>query len=83
MVKSNETPENVAKAIRPQAFKLYRVEKIVEKYMACIEEVINIPVLLQRFDAIVKARRLGEVISEITIQSKVEFNYPHDEEETA
>lgn len=80
VVKSNESPENVAKEIQRQAFKLYRVEKIVQKYMACIEEIINIPILLKKFDEAVKAGRLGGVISEISIQSKVEFNYPDEEE---
>lgn len=47
--------------------------------MSCIEEVINIPILLQRFDEVVKAGHLGRVISEITVQSKVEFNYPDDD----
>lgn len=80
VVKSNDTPENVAKAIRDQAFKLYRVEKIVETYMGCIEEVINIPVLLKKFEDAVKAGRLGGIISEISIQSKVEFNYQDAEQ---
>lgn len=79
VVKSTESPENVAKAIRDQAFRLFRVETIVERYMACIEEVINIPALLQRFDEVARAGRLAEVITEIAIQSRVEFNYPDDE----
>ncbi len=83
VVKSNEAAPAVAAAIRRQAFKLYRVEKIVEKYMGCIEEIINIPLLLEKLDVVVKAGRLGDVTSEITLQSKVEFNYTSgaDEEE--
>ncbi len=81
VVKSSESPENVAKAIRQQAFRLYRVEKIVEKYMKCIEEIINIPMLLEKFDDAVRAGRLAGVISEISIQSKVEFNYPDVEDD--
>ncbi|HZL37193.1 MAG TPA: hypothetical protein VFC78_17870 [Tepidisphaeraceae bacterium] len=81
VVKSHAPPEDVATEIRRQAFKLYRVEKIVAKYMECIEEIINIPILLEKFQEVVTAGRLGDVISEITIQSKVEFNYPHADED--
>ena len=79
VVKSNEPPENVANEIQRQAFNLYRVKKFVAKYMARIEEIINIPTLLKKFDVAVKAGRLGGIISEISVQSKVEFNYPDAE----
>jgi hypothetical protein len=80
VVKSNKSPEEVTKEIQRQALKLYRVRKIVERYINCIEEVINIPMLLKKFDEVIKAGRLTDVISEITIQSKVEFNYKDEKE---
>lgn len=75
VVKSNETPEAIAKVIQTQAFKLYPIEKVVERYMGCIEEIVNIPVLLKRFDEVVQNGGLKGIISEITVQSRVEFNY--------
>ena len=46
--------------------------------MDCIEEIINIDVLLDRFEQIFAEKRLAPVIDEIVSQSKVEFNYDDD-----
>ena len=43
--------------------------------MSCIEEIINIEVLLDRFDRVLVDGKLEPVITEIVSQSKVEFNY--------
>jgi hypothetical protein len=48
--------------------------------MACIEEVINIPILVSRFEETVKQGYLSAILDEIVLQSKVEFNYEEDEE---
>jgi hypothetical protein len=75
VVKSSESAEAVKQKIKQQAMKLYGVEMIVRRYMDCIEEIINIPVLLTRFAEVLQAGKLAGVISEITAQSRVEFNY--------
>jgi hypothetical protein len=49
--------------------------------MACIEEVINIPMLNIRFNEAVKQGYLNSVLDEIILQSKVEFNYTDVEDE--
>lgn len=75
VVKSDQ-PIDVLKAnIRAQAEGRYSVTKIVDRYMSCVEEVLNIPNLLALFDAVVKAGKLQEVLDEIVRQSKLEFNY--------
>jgi hypothetical protein len=43
--------------------------------MDAIEEIINIPRLLDRLNGIVAAGKIYEVMSEIINQSRVEFNY--------
>ena len=43
--------------------------------MNCIEEIINMPVLQERFVLAVKEGHLRDIINEIIRQSKVEFNY--------
>lgn len=43
--------------------------------MESIEEVINIPKLIEIFDKSVKKGNLEEILDEIIRQSKVEFNY--------
>ena len=47
-----------------------------------MEEVINIPELMRRFDAVLERNRGGEVIEEIVLQSRIEF-YLESEEQDA
>lgn len=72
----SEQPESVLlKLLEDGARKLYSVEAIVRKYISCIEEIINIPVLKLRFQEAKKEGRLSNILDEIIQQSKVEFNY--------
>jgi hypothetical protein len=81
VVKSTEAVETIRERIAAQAKRIYPVAKIVERYMACIEEIINIPLLMERFDDVVRQNALGPVIAEIVLQSRVEFNYPEELDE--
>ena len=78
VIKSNDSPEMLRKRIQEGAERLYPVSRIVSRYMDCIEEIINIDVLLERCEQICAEGRLGPVIDEIVSQSKVEFNYDDD-----
>ena len=49
--------------------------------MDCIEEVINIPILNDRFNDAVKQGYLNKILDEVVIQSKVEFNHEDTDEE--
>jgi len=62
--------------LRQNALKIYSIEAIVDKYMSCLEELINIPVLTLRFQEAVNQGYLHSILEEIILQSKVEFNYP-------
>ena len=75
VIKSDELIETLLGKIKANANKIYLVTAIVEKYMACIEEVINIPTLKQRFEDCIKLGYLNNILIEIITQSKVEFNY--------
>lgn len=66
--------------LRDNAIKWYSIETIVEKYMSCMEELINIPVLTERYQLAVKQGYLNKILEEIITQSKVEFNYEDEEE---
>ena len=81
IVKSNEEVEPLKKKIQDNANKTYSIKAIVDKYMACIEEIINIPMLNLRFNDAVKQGYLNNILDEIVLQSKVEFNYTDEEEE--
>lgn len=75
VVKSELSVDALKASIRAQAEGRYSVTRVVDRYMSCVEEVINIPSLLALFDAVVKAGKLKEVLDEIVRQSRVEFNY--------
>ena len=75
VIKSDESIETLLDKIRGDANKTYSIKAIVDKYMECIEEVINIPTLNERFKDAVKQGYLKPVLDEIIVQSKVEFNY--------
>ena len=79
VIKSDESVENLYQKLKENAVKSYLIEAIVEKYMTCIEEIINIPVLTERFREAVKQGCLISILNEIITQSKVEFNYQDDE----
>ncbi|MBI5193806.1 MAG: restriction endonuclease [Nitrospirae bacterium] len=83
VIKSSEAIQVLVKKLREGAERQYSVKAIVEKYMACIEEVINIPILQERFRSGVAQGYLSSIMNEIVRQSKVEFNYeePDDEDD--
>lgn len=80
VIKSDVDTEVLLERIRENANKTYLIKAIVDKYMDCIEEVINIPILNNRFKETVKLRYLNHILDEVVTQSKVEFNYVDDDE---
>jgi len=81
IIKSVEPTEEILQKIKENASKTYSITAIVEKYMSCVEEVINIQTLISRFKETVKQDYLNKVLDEIILQSKVEFNYEEENEE--
>lgn len=79
VIKSNDPVSNLAQKLKAGAEKRYSVTAIVERYLACIEEIINLPVLRKRFERVTREGYLRAVLDEIILQSKVEFNYEEDE----
>ena len=75
VVKSDETTQQIYEAIRIQAIAKYKIEAVVDSYMAAVEEIINTQNLVDAFIDVVKSSKLQEVMDEIVAQSKVEFNY--------
>lgn len=64
----------INQAIREQAKDQYPVRAIIKRYMECIEEIINTPILIARLQKVVQAGGLNTVIEEIVKHSRVEFN---------
>ncbi len=80
VVKSGDTANELRAAIRDHAKRAFGVTKVVDRYLQCIEEIINIHELLARLDHVVGDGKLPDVIRELVIQSRLEFNMPPDEE---
>lgn len=78
VIKTMAEERNILSLLRDNAMKTYVIESIVEKYMNSIEEIINIPKLTQCFYEIEQRGLLGEVLNEIILQSKVEFNFEEE-----
>ena len=81
VVKTTDDADTVRAQLREQALRKYGVNAVVDRYMEAVEEIINIPLLISTFEALVRAGRLQEVMDETILQSRVEFNYEEDENE--
>ena len=81
VIKSDESTQKLLKKIRVNASKTYLIKAIVDKYMDCIEELINISTLNNRFNEAVQQGYLNKILDEIVTQSKIEFNYKGKGEE--
>ena len=88
VVKSSKTPKEIYNEIKANASKHFSsIKVVIERYMDCIEEVINLNILHDYLEYIYKTGSLTKVLDEIVRQSKVEFNYDdpdefEDEDET-
>jgi len=75
VVKSEQSNYELMEAIESQAQQLYPVKAIADKYMSAIEEVINIPQLVQILYDLAATDRVLAVVDEIVTHSKIEFQY--------
>jgi hypothetical protein len=80
VVKPTETVEKLTSKIKEGAKQQYSIDAIVDKYVSCIEEIINIDKLKKSLKAVENKGNIADVLTEIIKQSKVEFNYESDDE---
>lgn len=78
VVKSSDSVPALKRKIQEQAENQYSIKAIVSRYMKCIEEIINVPILLKRFRDSISQGYLNDILGEIIKQSKVEFSYEDD-----
>lgn len=78
VIKSDEPEENLRNVLREKAQEQYSITVVVKKYMECIEEIINLPKLKEIFEQATSTGHLKNILNEIILQSKVEFNYPEE-----
>jgi len=79
VVKTNESRKEILEKIANQAEARYQIKAIVKKYIESVEEIINIPRLVEIFDKVVETEYVPNVIKEIILQSRIEFNVEVEE----
>ena len=75
VIKSNESIAQLLTSIKHGAKEQYSIDAVVDKYVSCVEEIINIESLTKSLNTIKDKNLIEDVLNEIIIQSKVEFNY--------
>jgi hypothetical protein len=81
VVKTDQSVHEIFERVEEQALARYGVKAIVRRYMESVEELINAPELIKRLDAVLAMGKGREVIEEIVLQSKVEFNVESEEQD--
>ncbi len=81
VVKSSDSDIEIKSKIEVQARKQYSINAIVSRYMECIEEIINVAILIERFEEAIAKGYLNRILKEIIKQSRLEFNYEDEEED--
>lgn len=75
VVKSIDSTDSIRSNIEKQALSKYKIKTVVKGYMDVVEEIINIPMLLEYLDQVKAIGKIEKMMDEIITQSKVEFNY--------
>lgn len=81
VVKTDESSEAILQKIAHQAKAKYQIKAVVKKYIESVEEVINIPRLVEIFEQVLESGKGVNVIGEIVLQSRVEFNVEAEEQD--
>ena len=81
VVKSLASDDDVRQQLRTEAMRKYGIDAIVARYMEAVEEIINIPMLLSIFKKLVPAGKLQQIMDEIVLQSRAEFNIDEEEDD--
>ena len=81
VIKSESTVSELLRNMKENAEEIYAIKTIVKKYMSCIEDIINIPKLMECLAIAIKKGYLKSIIHEIILQSKIEFNIADTEDD--
>ena len=76
VIKTELNPEKAMRQIEKEAKKQISDETVLKRYLRAVEEIITIPSLDNYMEAIVNADLINELVKEIIIQCKIEFNIP-------
>ncbi len=75
VIKTEISKDEIYRILEENAKVIYFINKIVQRYMESIEEVINLPDLRSIFNEQIKRGNVKFIMKEIVRQSKTEFNF--------
>lgn len=75
VIKTEMKEAEIYEQLESNANSVYGIRAIVQRYLDSIEEIINIPKLTAIFSEQVERGKVKEIMDEIVLQSKLEFNY--------
>ena len=75
VIKTELGEDEIYEKLESSARSMYGIKAIVKRYMESIEEIINIPKLVEILTEQIERGKVKEIMDEVVIQSKVEFNY--------
>lgn len=75
VIKTDLEEKDIYSQLKANALSMYGIKAVVKRYMDSIEEIINIPKLEKIFQEQVQRKKVKEILTEIVLQSKVEFGY--------
>lgn len=81
VVKTTDDEATVREQLREEAQRKYGVDAVVARYMEAVEEVINIPRLVSIFETLLREGKLPQIMDEVVLQSRVEFDVEDEEDE--
>jgi hypothetical protein len=80
VIKTELDARAVRDKLRRGAEQIFGVKRVVESYMEAVEEIVTIPDLLRYLDEVMGAGQFADLLDEVVLQSRVEFNLDDDEE---
>lgn len=81
VVKTYDSNSEILKRLKSQAEEKFQIKQIVNKYIESVEEIINIPRLMEIFEEVLDSGNGDKVVKEIILQSKVEFHVEAEEQD--
>ncbi len=81
VIKTNLSDKEIITKLKNDAKGSFEDEKIIERYVSCIEEIINIPKLQECLDDVCENGFTATVLEEIIEHCKLEFNFYGEDEE--
>lgn len=82
VIKTNLSDKEIVSKLKSDAKGSFEDEKMIERYISCIEEIINIPKLQECLDDVCENGFTATVLEEIIDHCKLEFNFYGDDEYT-